>query len=60
LRGETCQAEVRDTFDDGDELSVRVTIGSDDLHANGFYYGKNDRVDVLDPKGKRALAEKFL
>jgi hypothetical protein len=60
LRGETCQAEVRDTFDDGDELSVRVTIGSDDLHANGFYYGKNDRVDVLDPTGKRALAEKFL
>lgn len=60
LRGETCRAEVRDTFDDGDELSVRVTIGTDDLHANGFYYRKNDRVDVLDPTGKRALAEKFL
>lgn len=60
LRGEKCQAEVRDTFDDGDELSVRVTIGTNDLHANGFYYRKNDCVDVLDPTGKRALAEKFL
>jgi hypothetical protein len=60
LRGETCQAEVRDTFNDGEELSVRVTIGEDDLYANGFYYAKGDRAQVLDPKGKKALAEKFL
>ena len=60
LRDETCQAEVRDTFNDGDELSVRVSIGDDDLYASGFYIAKEDRVEVLDPKGKKALAEKFL
>ncbi|GIU24710.1 hypothetical protein L2719_06955 [Shewanella schlegeliana] len=36
LRGETCKAEIRDTWNDGDELSVRVMIGDYDLCVSGF------------------------
>lgn len=60
LRGEVCKAEIRDTWGDGDEFSIRIMIGDFDLHASGFYYPKKDRLDVVDPKGKKALAEKFL
>jgi len=60
LRGEICKARIRDTWDDGDELSVRVEIGEHDLSVSGFYYAKGDRIDYLEPRGKRALAEKFL
>ena len=60
LRGETCQAEVRDTWDDGEELSIRVKIGDYDLYASGFYYEKEDRTTHTDPTGKQAVAEKFL
>lgn len=60
LRGETCKAAVRDTWDDGHELSIRVEIGEHDLYASGFYYAKNDRITHSAPRGKRALAEKFL
>ncbi|MEE9304077.1 hypothetical protein [Candidatus Vondammii sp. HM_W22] len=60
LRDEICKAEVRDTWDDGYELSVRVTIGDLDLSANGFYYPEKDKLQTLDPNGKRKLAEKFL
>jgi len=60
LRGETCKVNIRDTWDDGNELSIRVKIGKFDLYVSGFYYADGDRIDHLDPKGKRALAEKFL
>lgn len=60
LRGETCKASVRDTWDDGYELGIRVMIGDFDLHASGFYYRNSDRLQCSDPRGKRALAEKFL
>jgi hypothetical protein len=60
LRGEICEAEVRDTWDDGEELSIRVKIGQYDLLVSGFYYPKSDRITDGDPRGKRALAEKFL
>lgn len=60
LRGETCTAEIRDTWDDGYELSVRVTIGDSDLFTRGFYYPGKDILETVDPNGKRILAEKFL
>lgn len=60
LRGETCQAELRDTWGDGEELSIRIKIGEYDLYASGFYYEKDDRITHSDPTGKQALAEKFL
>lgn len=60
LRGETCKAEVRDTWGDGEELSIRIQIGQFDLYASGFYYEKGDRITHSDPTGKKVLAEKFL
>lgn len=60
LRDEVCKAAIRDTWDDGEELSIRVEIGKYDLYASGFYYAKDDRITYVDPRGKRALAEKFL
>lgn len=60
MRGEVCKAAVRDTWDDGTELSVRVQIGTHDLFVSGFFYPENDQVTHLEPKGKRALAEKFV
>lgn len=60
LRGETCEAEVRDTWNDGEELSIRINVGNFDLYVSGFYYEKNDRITHNDPTGKKALAEKFL
>lgn len=60
LRGETCEVAIRDTWNDGEELSVRVEIGEDDLSVSGFYYAENGRIGHLEPTGKRALAEKFL
>lgn len=59
LRGEICKASVQDTWGDGEELSVSVQIGKSDLRASSFYYAKRDHIDPSDPKGKRALAEKF-
>ena len=60
LRDETCKARIRDTWDDGHELSIRVEIGSYDLLATGFYYPNEDRVTNTDPKGKQKLAMKYL
>lgn len=60
LRGETCLAEVRDTWNDGEELSIRVNIGKYDLYASGFYYEKGDRITHIDPTGKQAMAKKFI
>jgi hypothetical protein len=60
LRGEVCKAAVRDTWDDGHELSIRVEIGRFDLYVSGFYYADGNHFTHLDPKGKRELAEKFL
>ena len=59
LRDEICKAEVRDTWDDGYELSVRVAIGDFDLTTSGFYYPEKDILQTVDPNGKRILAEKF-
>jgi hypothetical protein len=60
LRGEVCKAEIRDTWEDGNEFSIRIMIGDFDLLTSGFYYPQNDRLEAVDPKGKKALAEKFL
>ena len=60
LRGETCKASVRDTWEDNEELSVRVEIGEHDLYVSGFYYPARKEITNVDPRGKRQLAEKFL
>jgi hypothetical protein len=60
LRGETCKASLRDTWDDNFELSVRVQIGSYDLYVSGFYYPNENKITHVDPIGRRQLAEKFL
>jgi hypothetical protein len=60
LRGETCKTRIRDTWDDGYELSLRVEIGKFDLVVSGFYYPQEDHLTHVDPIGKRALAEKFV
>lgn len=60
LRGEICKAAIRDTWSDGMELSIRVEIGEGDVYASGFYYAEGDKLTYLDPRGKRAVAEKFI
>ena len=60
LRGETCKASLRDTWNDNHEISVRVEIGRFDLYVTGFYYPEDRRITHVDPRGKRELAEKFL
>lgn len=60
LRDETCKAAIRDTWDDGQELSIHIEIGKHALSVSGFYYAEDDRITYVDPRGKRALAEKFL
>lgn len=60
LRGETCKASIRDTWEDGMELSVRVRIGSHDLYVSGFYYPRERKITHVDPTGRRAVANKFL
>jgi len=60
MRGETCKASVRDTWEDNHELSVRVEIGNFDLYVSGFYYPKDKKITHSDPSGKRELAQKFL
>ena len=60
LRGETCKATVKDTWGDGEELSIGVKIGGYDLYVTGYYYPEKKIFTGLDPQGKRVLAEKFL
>jgi len=60
LRGETCRAAVRDTWDDGMELSIRIEIGKHDLYVAGFHYPKDGKITHSDPSGRRDVAEKFL
>ena len=60
MRGETCQASVRDTWGDNHELSVRVQIREFDLYITGLYYPEDRKITHSDPRGKRELAEKFL
>lgn len=60
LRGESCRAAVRDTWDDGMELSIRVEIGDGDVYVSGFYYAEGDKITFMDPRGKRSIAEKFV
>ena len=60
LNGELCKASVRDTWSDGHELSINVKIGDSELVVSGFYYPEKDLLQSSDPRGKQALAEKFL
>lgn len=60
LRGETCKAAIRDTWDDGMELSIRVEVGDGDVSVSGFYYAEGNKITFLEPRGKRAVAEKFV
>ncbi|TIQ24373.1 MAG: hypothetical protein E5X61_24345 [Mesorhizobium sp.] len=60
MRGETCKATLRDTWNDNQELSVRVEIGKYDLYVSGFFYPSEKKITHTDPRGKRELAEKFL
>lgn len=60
MRGETCKASIRDTWEDGMELSIRVMIGKHDLYATGYYYPKENKITHTDPTGRRDIAEKFL
>lgn len=60
LRGETCRAGIRDTWEDGMETSIRVEIGKHDLYVSGFHYPKDNRITHGDPTGRREVAEKFL
>jgi hypothetical protein len=60
MRGETCKAALRDTWDDGMERSIRVEIGKHDLYVTGFHYPKDNRITHTDPTGRRNIAEKFL
>ncbi len=59
LRGENCEGNVRDTWDDDDEYNISVKIGDYDLHTSGFHYPGKGIWQPGEPKGKRALAEKF-
>jgi hypothetical protein len=60
FRGEVCRASLRDTWGDGEEVSVRVEIGKFDLLTSGHYEPKTNSLTHSDPTGKRKLAEKFL
>lgn len=60
MRGETCKATLRDTWNDNSEITVRVEIGNFDLYVSGFYFPKDRRITHVDPRGQRRLAEKFL
>lgn len=60
MRGEICKATVRDTWNDGMELSVNVKIGDYDLLVSGNYYPKQEKITYNDPSGKRKIAEKFV
>ncbi len=60
LHGETCKAAIRDTWDDGAELSIRINVGKGDLLLSGFYYPESDKITFSDPRGRRAVAEKFV
>jgi hypothetical protein len=46
IRGETCQASVRDTWDDKHELSLRVQIREFDLYITCFYYPEDARLRI--------------
>lgn len=60
LRGESCKARIRDTWGDGTEYSIRVSIGEFDLAVSGFFYPKDERLENTDPTGKLKLAKKFM
>lgn len=59
LHGETCKAEVNDTWKDGEELYVRVIIGDFELYTSGYYYPNKSILQAGEPKGKKSLADKF-
>lgn len=60
LRGEACKGRIRDTWGDGMEYSIEVSISEFDLNVRGFYYPKDGKLEHTDPTGKRKLAEKFI
>lgn len=59
LHGETCEGSVRDTWEDGYEENIDVKIGGYNLIASGFHYPGKGIWQPGEPRGKRALAEKF-
>ncbi len=60
LHGEKCKSQVRNTWGDGTEFSIKVVIGDYDLSVTGYYYPEKDKLEPFDPKGKKMIAEKFL
>ena len=46
---------MRDTWSDGAELFIQVTIGNSDLVVSGFYYRENDCLESSIPKEKELL-----
>lgn len=60
LRGEHCTARIHDTWGDGHEYSVQVSIGKSDLNVRGYYYPSKGELTHTDPTGKRKIAEKFV
>lgn len=60
LRGENCNFLVHDTWADGYEYQLRVTIGERDLTVAAFYYPGTDKLEFTAPTGKRKIAEKFI
>lgn len=59
--GETCRAQVRDTFKDETEFSISVDVGDGILHASGWYYpAEENRIQAGTLMGKRDKAHKFL
>src|SRR3546814_15333007 len=58
LRGETCKASLRDTWNANHEISVRVEIGRFDLNVTGFYSPDDRRIKHLDSHGKHELPDK--
>lgn len=60
LRGEKCKASVRDTWSDGEELSVSVYVGDQDLRVSGHFYPKDKKITHVQPTGKKRVAIKFV
>src|SRR3546814_17008623 len=60
LRGETCQASLRDTWNGKHALTVGVETGRFDLYVNCFSYPEQRRTTPLDPHGKTQWVETYL
>ncbi len=59
LNGERCKASVRDTWDDGYELSVNVMIGASELVVSGFIT-RSRIFSVIRSKGQTSAGREVL